>query len=80
MADKKTILIAQFLISMTMAFLMTGIFSLLELGPTLEWLQVWMKNFITAWPIAFVLSIIVSKLAFDVAFRIRGLGRKAAGA
>ncbi len=78
MADKKTILIAQFLISMTMAFLMTGIFSLLELGPTMEWLQLWMKNFITAWPIAFVLSIIVSKPAFDVAFRIRRLGRKTA--
>jgi len=37
-----------------------------------------MQNFLTAWPIAFVLSIIVGKVAFGLAFRIRALGRKAA--
>jgi len=78
MADTKPVLIAQFLISMTMAFLMTGIFSLIELGISARSLGIWMQNFLTAWPIAFVLSIIVGKVAFGLAFRIRALGRKAA--
>lgn len=78
MADKKTILIAQALISLTMAFLMTGIFSLIEFGPTLAWLRTWMQNFVTAWPIAFVLSIIVSKVSFGIAFRITRRRRQAA--
>lgn len=71
MHDVKTILIAQFFISMQMAFLMTGIFSFIELGATTIWLGTWMKAFLTAWPIAFVLSMITSRIAFAIAFKIR---------
>lgn len=70
MTDTKTILIAQVLISFMMAGLMSGIFSFLALGPTFEWLAAWASTFIKAWPIAFVLSLVVSKIAFGLAVRI----------
>ncbi|WP_436282845.1 DUF2798 domain-containing protein [Rhizobium sp. LjRoot258] len=60
--DTKTLLIARLLIACMMAFCMTGLFSLLTLGPTAEWLHEWLKAFFTAWAIAFCLSIFVGKL------------------
>jgi hypothetical protein len=72
MTDTKTIIIAQIFISCMMAFMMTGIFSFLSLGPTVHWLQAWSRGFVTAWPIAFVLSLIVGKLAFKLAGMITG--------
>ncbi|WGW01895.1 DUF2798 domain-containing protein [Vibrio sp. YMD68] len=53
-----------------MAFLMTGIFSFIELGMTKVWLYTWMTHFITAWPIAFVLSIFVGSLGFKFANKV----------
>jgi len=72
MTDTKTIIIAQIFISCMMAFLMTGIFSFLSLGATVHWLQTWAGAFIKAWPIAFVLSLIVGKLSFKLAGMITG--------
>lgn len=69
--DKKTVLLAQFFISLSMACLMTGIFSLLEHGLTADWLAAWAKAFVTAWPIAFVLSMITSRYSFMLAHRLR---------
>lgn len=70
MHNVKTILVAQLLISLMMAFLMTGIFSLLNLGVSLATLKIWLMQFITAWPMAFVLSLGVSKLAFAIANKL----------
>lgn len=70
MHNVKTILVAQLLISLMMAFLMTGIFSLLNLGVSLATLKIWIMQFITAWPMAFVLSLGVSKLAFSIANKL----------
>ncbi|KHT62644.1 major facilitator superfamily permease [Photobacterium gaetbulicola] len=70
MQKKQTLIIAQIFISFMMAFLMTGIFSFIELGLTKVWLYTWMKHFITAWPIAFVLSIFVGNLGFKFANRV----------
>lgn len=70
MSDKKTLLIAQLLMTFMMAFLMSGIMSLLQLGATVTWLQVWPQQFIIAWPIAFCLTLFVSKIAFGVAHRL----------
>lgn len=70
MPTPKTVIVAQALISCMMAFLMTGIFSLMALGPTAEFLKSWLQHFITAWPIAFCLSIIVSKVAFAIAIKL----------
>jgi len=70
MHKTKTILIAQFLISLMMAFLMTGIFSFIDLGFNYQWLIIWAQHFIIAWPIAFSLSLVVSKLSFSIALRV----------
>lgn len=71
MNDPKTIVIAQFFISAMMAFLMTGLFSVLHLGPANQALSEWGGAFVTAWPIAFVPSLGVGKLGFMIACMIR---------
>jgi hypothetical protein len=71
MTDTKTIILAQFFISGMMAFLMTGFFGFLHFGPTIEWLHEWSSAFAIAWPVAFCLSLIVGKLGFTIAYRIR---------
>jgi hypothetical protein len=70
LTTKKTLILAQCFISLSMAFLMTGIFGFIGHGPTFEWLRVWMTNFVTAWPIAFVLSMVTGKYSFMLAHRL----------
>lgn len=70
MHKPRTILIAQALISLMMAFFMTGFFSFLELGFSGRWFEVWAGHFVLAWPVAFCLSLPVSKIAFDVAGKL----------
>lgn len=65
-----TLILAQAFISLMMAFLMTGIFGFIENGHTANWMSVWLKQFITAWPIAFALSLIVSRIAFALAIKL----------
>ncbi len=72
MYDKKTLLLAQVFITFMMAASMSGIMSLLALGPTSQWLHAWPGQFAMAWPIAFVLTMVVSRLGFGLAVRIRG--------
>lgn len=72
MIKVKTMLVAQALISGMMAFLMTGFFSLLSLGPTAEWLRAWSQAFVTGWPVAFCLSLVVGRVAFKLAYMITG--------
>lgn len=71
MHETRTILIAQAPISFMMAMLMTGFFSLPAFGPTRAWLECRMQNFILAWPVAFCLSLIASKIAFRLTARGR---------
>ena len=72
MYDKKTLLLAQVFITFRMAASMSGLMSLLALGPTSQWLHAWPGQFAMAWPIAFVLTMVVSRLGFGLAVRIRG--------
>ena len=71
MTDTKTIVLAQFFISGMMASLMTGFFGFLHFGPTLQGLIEWGAAFAIAWPVAFCLSLVVGKLGFAMAYRIR---------
>lgn len=71
--DKKTLLIAQILITLMMAVSMSGIMSLIAMGPSAEWLAAWPRAALTAWPIAFVLTLGVTRIAFFTAFRLRRL-------
>jgi hypothetical protein len=72
MNDRKPLLLAQLLITFMMAASMSGIMSLIAMGPTLEWLHAWPRQFIIAWPIAFVLTLFVSRIAFGIAYRVFG--------
>ena len=67
MHSKKTLLIAQLLISAMMAFLMTGYASALSDGLVPGFVTLWLTRFVTAWPVAFVLSLLVGPLAFRLA-------------
>ncbi len=72
---KATLITAQFFISMMMAFLMTGIFTAFPMHFAQGWSALWIKRFVLAWPIAFVLSLGVGPLAFrlaELAMRIFG--------
>ena len=66
----KTVLLAQALISFTMALLMTGYATLLELGLSPDLVGTWLPRFAMGWPIAFLLSIPVGKLGFMLATRL----------
>lgn len=66
----RTILLAQVFISCMMAALMTGIFGFANLGATRDFLVQWGQSFVTAWPIAFLLSLGVGPIAFKLANRV----------
>ena len=66
----KTILLAQAMISFTMALLMSGYATLLQFGFTTEWLAVWSHAFVMAWPVAFLLSMVIGKAAFTLANKL----------
>lgn len=70
--DKKVLIIAQVLMTLMMAFSMSGIMMLLALGPHEGFVGEWMKQFLIAWPIAFLMTQIVSRIAFPVAGILRG--------
>ncbi|MDQ2094492.1 DUF2798 domain-containing protein [Rhodalgimonas zhirmunskyi] len=66
--EKKTLILTQVIMTFIMAVAMSGIMSLINLGPTALWLMVWPKTALIAWPFAFVLG----GIAFPVAARIAG--------
>ncbi|SEK17471.1 Protein of unknown function [Pacificibacter marinus] len=67
--DKKTLILTQVIMTFMMAVTMSGIMSLIALGPTALWLSEWPKAALIAWPFAFVLGAI----AFPVASRMANL-------
>ncbi|MBD7941004.1 DUF2798 domain-containing protein [Brevundimonas guildfordensis] len=79
MNEKKILLLAQGFITMMMAFSMSGVMSLITLGPSREWLIEWPIAFIMAWPIAFCFTLVIGPLGFKMAHRVMGLlGTRAA--
>lgn len=73
MIDKPTLLISQLLIALMMSLSMSGIMSLLALGPSADWLRIWPRQFVIAWPIAFLLSLFISRFGFFLAERLMSL-------
>jgi hypothetical protein len=70
MQAKKMIITAQLFISAMMALFMTGLFSALQDGLTVLWLEHWGQRFVVAWPIAFVASMVIGPLGFAMARRV----------
>ena len=69
-AKMKTIILAQAIISAVMCCLMSGYATLLQFGFTMEWLGVWSHAFVIAWPVAFLLSMIVGRAGFALAHKL----------
>lgn len=69
--DKKTLIIAQILLTCMMAFCMSGTMILLSLGLFEGFFTFWMQQFLMAWPIAFVFTQGVSRIAFPLAGLLR---------
>lgn len=68
--DKRTLRNAQIFMTQMMAFMMSGLMSLLARGPSIEWLMDWPLQFIIAWPIAFVLTKLTWPLSMKLAARM----------
>lgn len=66
--EKRTIILAQVFISLMMAFLMTFIFGVAIQGLPPGWPGEWMRHFLMAWPVAFVLSLAVGPVSFRIAY------------
>ena len=66
----RTLLVAQAIISFSMALLMSGYATCLQFGFTAEWLQIWAHAFVMAWPVAFCLSLVVGRMAFAIAHKL----------
>ncbi|AYE88331.1 hypothetical protein B5M07_19130 (plasmid) [Sulfitobacter sp. D7] len=67
--NRKTLILAQILITFMMAVLISGTMPLLIVGLTMEWLLAWPWQALTAWPIAFVFTQFTTPLAFAIANR-----------
>lgn len=68
--NKKTLIIAQILMTFLMALSMSGIMSAMALGLTRQWLAVWPQQFLIAWPVAFALTLLATRIAFPLAARL----------
>lgn len=74
--DKRTGIIGGVIMTFMMAFLMSGILSLFALGPNAEWLTFWPRQFIIAWPIAFILTQFSLPVSMKLAAKITGASAK----
>lgn len=54
----KNALLSQVIMTFIMALTMSGTMSLIFTGPSLEWLARWPGQFIIAWPIAFIVTMV----------------------
>ena len=51
-------LLTQVIMTFIMAATMSGVMGLIFTGPSMEWLASWPRQFVIAWPIAFVLTML----------------------
>ncbi|MDO6962742.1 DUF2798 domain-containing protein [Rhizobium alvei] len=72
MVQKRTMIIAQILITGMMALIMSGIMSMIAIGPNEIWLKAWPHQFIIAWPIAFIVTQFVGRFGFFLAGKMTG--------
>jgi len=63
MMNKRTMIITQTIMTCMMALSMSGIMYLIMAGPDAFQVSIWLKQFVIAWPIAFVLTNIAFPLA-----------------
>lgn len=62
------------LMSLSMAFLMSALITLINRGAGSGYLTAWMQSFITAWPVAFVLVLVLAPLMRRLVARLTATG------
>lgn len=74
--NKKSILVSQVIMTFIMAATMSGAMGPIFTGPSMDWLTGWPRQFLIAWPIAFVLTMVAwpASLALTRAIVDRGAG------
>ena len=70
--NRKVIIVNQIIMTGMMALCMSGIMLLIAFGPTTEALSMWPRNFLTAWPVAFITTNLVWPVANMITRRIVG--------
>ncbi|MEF2230074.1 MAG: DUF2798 domain-containing protein [Pseudodesulfovibrio sp.] len=78
--EQRAKLVNAVLMSGFMALIMSGCLSLINFGPTPEWLRSWGRSFLLAWPLALVLSLSFGSLLMRLSHRLvrRDEGRERA--
>ncbi|MGW9554997.1 DUF2798 domain-containing protein [Nocardiopsis sp. NPDC055551] len=78
--SKKSIFLSQIIMTFIMAATMSGLLGMIfSGGPSMEWLVTWPKQFIIAWPIAFVLTMVAWPASMALTgFILRPRGAQAA--
>lgn len=61
--DKKSVIVTQLIMTFMMAVSMSGIMSLMAIGPTDVWLSRWPIQALSAWPVAFIATMVLFPLA-----------------
>lgn len=74
----KTIIVTQIIMTCLMALSMSGIMLYIAIGSTPDFFTIWMKQFIVAWPIAFVMTNVMWPIANKIARTILRPATKAA--
>lgn len=73
--NRKVLITTQIIMTLMMAIMMSGIMSLIAMGPSMDWLRAWPLQALTAWPIAFILTQFAFRFANGIAIKIaRGAG------
>ncbi|WP_208646970.1 DUF2798 domain-containing protein [Buttiauxella warmboldiae] len=70
--EKRTVLVNQLLMTGIMALSMSGIMLLIALGPSAALLTIWPKQFLVAWPIAFVMTMVAWPLSNKLTYLLCG--------
>ncbi len=61
--DKKSGILSQVVMTFILAAAMSGVMGLVVMGPSMQWLARWPKQFLVAWPIAFALTMVAWRAA-----------------
>ncbi|MGA4509016.1 DUF2798 domain-containing protein [Propionibacteriaceae bacterium G1746] len=63
----KRILLTQVIMTLLMASIMSGIMSLIAMGPSMHWLASWPLSALMAWPIAFAVTMVAWPASMAIA-------------
>ena len=70
--EKKIAIVTAIMMSGFMAFVLSGVFTLLNVGFGIAWLFAWLQGFSIAWPLALVLALVAGKPISSLARRLVG--------